>query len=170
MASDTGNRAATGDRSRVGIAECAVATDDTVLTTSGLGSCLGVALYDERAGVAGLAHVMLPRAEAADAEAETAAKFADTGVERLLADMEAHGADAGRVTAKLAGASKMFSFSFNEEGIGERNVEATRAVLAAHDVPVVAEDVGGDSGRSLQLRAATGELVIEHANARREIL
>lgn len=170
MASDTGDRTASGDRSRVGIAEYAVATGDTVLTTSGLGSCLGIALHDDRAGVAGLAHVMLPRADEADDEESTAAKFADTGIERLLAEMEAHGADPGRVTAKLAGASNMFSFSFNEEGIGERNVERAKAVLSANDVPVVAEDIGGSSGRSLRFRTRSGELVIKHANEQREIL
>jgi len=146
------------DRVRVGVAELAVAAGETILTTSGLGSCVGVAVGDPIAGVAGLAHVMLPD-ETGDDRGKPA-KSAAVGVERLLADLEAAGGDPERTEAKLAGGSKMFDFSGVSEGVGERNVERVRAALAERDVPVVAEDVGGDYGRSVELTPETWTLTV----------
>ncbi|WP_368408889.1 chemotaxis protein CheD [Halorussus limi] len=141
------------ERVRVGVAELAVAAGDTVLTTSGLGSCVGVAVADPTAGVAGLAHVMLP--EASGDDRGKPAKSVEVGVERLLAELEAAGGDPERTEAKLAGGSQMFDFSGVSEGVGKRNVEQTRVALADRDVPVVAEDVGGDYGRSVELTPKT---------------
>jgi chemotaxis protein CheD len=146
---------------KVGIAEYEVTTDGTELTTSGLGSCIGVALVDRATGAAGLVHVMLPAAEEAEGEP---AKFADTGTELLIEDLRALGADPDSLVAKIAGGSDMLDFSESGSSIGTRNAEQVRETLAAHDVPVVGEDVGGDHGRSLRLDATTGDLVVKSAN------
>jgi chemotaxis protein CheD len=150
------------ERIKVGIAEYEVTTDDAVLTTSGLGSCLGVALYDEVAGVAGLVHVMLPRAE--DMEEGNAAKFADSGIEVMVEAMEAEGASRSRMKAKAAGGSDMLDFSENGSGIGVRNVEQVEATLDAFDIPLLDKDVGGDHGRSVRLEADTGNFIVKSAN------
>ncbi|RLM40499.1 chemotaxis protein CheD, partial [Haloferax sp. Atlit-105R] len=67
-------------RIKVGIADYAVSSDQSTLTTSGLGSCIGVALYDPATGVSGLAHAMLPEIEPGGEPA----KFADSSIELLL--------------------------------------------------------------------------------------
>mgnify|MGYP006289042863 CR=1 FL=1 len=149
-------------RRKVGIAEYEVTTNGAVLSTSGLGSCIGVALHDPTTGAGGLVHVMLPRSE--DVDDGNAAKFADTGTELLLEEMAAIGADLDEVVAKIAGGSDMLDFSDSGSGIGERNVERVREILSAHDVPIVAEDVGGDHGRSVQLKSTSGEYVVKSAN------
>jgi chemotaxis protein CheD len=152
---------ATPDRIKVGIAEYEVTTDGAVLTTSGLGSCIGVAIYDDSAPAAGLVHVMLPTAE--DMEGNPA-KFADTGVETLVEALEDAGADTEHMTAKLAGGSDMLDFSESGSGIGKRNVTKVREVLGEYGIPVEGEDVGGDHGRSLRLKGTSGELVVKSAN------
>lgn len=150
------------DRIKVGIAECKVTTNGAALTTSGLGSCIGVALHDDDTGISGLVHAMLPSPEE-DADAHPA-KFADTGTEQLLDELEQTGANLDSLEAKIAGGSAMLDFSERDAGIGERNVEQARAVLADHDIPIVAEDVGGDHGRSVRLEGTTGEYVVKSAN------
>ena len=45
---------------KVGIADMNIAKAPNTIRTSGLGSCVGVVLYDERSKIAGLIHVMLP--------------------------------------------------------------------------------------------------------------
>ncbi len=85
----------TPERIKVGIAEYKVTTEPAVLTTSGLGSCIGIAVYDTRNTVAGLVHVMLP--SAADIDGGNHAKFADTGIEVLIEAM----ADAGASTEAM---------------------------------------------------------------------
>lgn len=168
------------DRVKVGVAEFAIASGDTLLTTSGLGSCVGVAVGDPDAGVAGLAHVMLPGAngdarfertdddtgktggpgKASPGDEVKPAKYVDRGVERLLAGVEAAGGDPDGVEAKLAGGSRMFDFSGVGEGVGQRNVERAREALAERGVPVVAEDAGGGHGRSLELDPGTWTLTV----------
>lgn len=150
------------ERRKVGIAEYEVTTNGAVLTTSGLGSCIGVALHDEERGVAGLVHVMLPVAE--EVADGNAAKFADAGTELLIEEVITAGAEPASVRAKIAGGSDMLDFSEDGDGIGERNAQVVRDTLAAHDVPVVAADVGGDHGRSLRLEPDTGDLVVKSAN------
>lgn len=152
------------DRVKVGVAEFAVATDDTLLTTSGLGSCVGVAVADPNAGVAGLAHVMLPAVPEGRSDPAKPAKAAAPGVERLLNAVENAGGDSDDVEAKLAGGSRMFDFSGVSEGVGERNVERAREALSDRNVPVVAEDVGGDYGRSLELCPETWTLTVTSAH------
>ena len=148
------------EHTKVGIAEYEVTTDGAVLSTSGLGSCIGVALYDATAGVAGLVHVMLPTAAGTEGNR---AKFADTGVEVLVEAMEDVGADRARIAAKIAGGSDMLDFSETGPSIGSRNLAVVRETLAALGIPVAAEDVGGDYGRSLKLEAATGDLIVRSA-------
>jgi len=151
------------ERVKVGIAEYRVASADAVLTTSGLGSCLGVGIYDPTAGVAGLVHAMLPSQAEMD-ETGNDAKFADSGIRRLVTDLEREGADRTRLQAKIAGGSDMLDFSESGPGIGARNAEMGRRTLAEFDIPVVAEDVGGERGRSIRLEADTGDLVVKSAN------
>ena len=146
------------DRVRVGIAEYAVSTDGTLLSTSGLGSCVGVALFDDLAGIAGLVHVMLPAAS--DSPGGKPAKFADTGTVTLLEAMEDHGADRKKVFAKIAGGSNMLDIGEPGERISNRNVEAVREALERLDVPIVGEHVGGTHGRSLEVRPSAGDLFI----------
>ncbi|WP_380675638.1 chemotaxis protein CheD [Salinigranum sp. GCM10025319] len=147
------------DRIKVGIADFAVGDSESLLSTSGLGSCVGVALYDARVGVAGLAHAMLP---VRDGEGDEA-KYVDTAIHALVVAMEREGAARGRIRAKLAGGSTMFEFESTDESIGDRNVAAARETLSALGIPVEGADVGGEHGRSLELDGATGELSVRSA-------
>ena len=45
---------------RVGIADMNIVKEPKTIRTSGLGSCVGVVLYDEKKKIAGMLHVMLP--------------------------------------------------------------------------------------------------------------
>lgn len=150
------------ERIKVGIAEYEVTTETAELTTSGLGSCVGVALYHEPTSAAGLIHVMLPVAE--EMEDGKPAKFADTGTELLIEEMEAIGANSADLEAKIAGGSDMLDFSEGGSGIGDRNIEQVKETLSAANIPIVGEDVGGDHGRSLRLETTTGDLHVKSAN------
>lgn len=149
------------DRVRVGVAEFAVARETTLLTSSGLGSCVAVAVADPTAAVAGLAHVMVP---STDFDPEKPAKAVPEGVRRLLAAVETAGADLDRVEAKLAGGSRMLDFSGVGDGVGQRNVESARESLDDRGVPVVAEDVGGSHGRSVKLHPRAWTLAVTSAH------
>jgi len=148
---------------QVGISEYVVTEEDTTLKSYGLGSCLAVALYDDDAGVAGLAHVMLPSGDEAG-DANNPGKFADTAIRAMLRRMVEQGATYTDVEAKIAGGSDMFEFESFGEGVGDRNVEAARAELEKLGVPIVAEDVGGERGRTVEFDPTTGTLRIKVAD------
>jgi chemotaxis protein CheD len=69
----------------------------------------------------------------------------------LLAEMTRLGADVRRVRAKLVGGASMFANLIPAGSIqmGDRNVAAARQALGARGVPITAEDVGSDHGRSV---------------------
>ncbi|WIV67935.1 chemotaxis protein CheD [Natrialbaceae archaeon AArc-T1-2] len=148
------------DPVQVGIAELVVSDGDDTLRSYGLGSCLAIALYEPDTGIGGLAHVMLPNGDEVETSDETPGKYADTAIRALLRRMVERGASYVDVEAKIAGGSDMFEFESFDEGVGERNVEAARAELEKLGVPLVAEDVGGDRGRTVEFSPGTGVLVV----------
>lgn len=153
-------------RRPVGVAEYAITVDDVVLVTSGLGSCVAVGLSDGE-NAAGLLHVMLPTADGRPVE--NPAKFADTGIELVVTELEAMGIHRADLVAKIAGGSEMIAFDSQARSIGERNVEAVRLALEALDIPLAGEDVGGDEGRTVEF-TVDGTLAIRSAGAGRRRL
>jgi chemotaxis protein CheD len=131
-----------------------------VLVSLGLGSCVGVALLDRRAAVAGLAHVVLPSGEG---RAAPAGKYADTAVPALVGALEAIGARRQRVEAVLVGGASMFSFGGAGLDIGQRNDAAVREELARLRIPVVAAETGGSRGRTVRVDVETGVVTAKAA-------
>lgn len=147
---------------RVGMADLNVCKCPGGLTTLGLGSCVGITLYDPQTKVGGMVHVMLPDSTRFR-QTENPAKYADTGIALLIAKMIELGADKKRMTAKIAGGAQMFAFRSDNEmlRIGERNVEATKQVLKEHKINIIAEDTGLNYGRTIEFYTQTGDLVIK---------
>ena len=145
---------------RVGVADAAVSAGETPLVTSGLGSCVGVALYDDT-GLGGLLHAMLPRAPSA---VDNPAKYVDSGFEALVDELERRGANRGKLSAKLAGGSSMLNLG-GDEPIGDTNVNAARRAVSEAGIELVAADTGGDSGRSISFTPATGIMTIKRVDA-----
>lgn len=147
---------------KVGMADLKAACHPSVLTTLGLGSCVGIALYDSKKKIAGLAHIMLPSSKIATASSNRA-KFADTGIVDLVEQMVALGASRKDLVAKIAGGAQMFAFSNGNEvmKIGLRNSEATHAILSEMKIPIIAEDTGGNYGRTIEISSEDGRLMIK---------
>src|SRR3954462_3101964 len=92
---------------KVGIAQMDVVKLPNTIRTSGLGSCVGVVLYDEMKKIAGLVHVMLPDSSLGKTSAINVAKFADTGIEALIHKLKIEGVQSFRLKAKIAGGAQM---------------------------------------------------------------
>ncbi len=146
----------------VGMADLQTSYHPCVLITLGLGSCVGIALYDTVTRVSGLAHVMLPSSLQARNNSNLA-KFVDTAIKRMLEEMMQLGAKRRSIIAKLAGGAQMFNFTDMSDmmRIGARNVTAAREQLMELGIPICAEDTGGNYGRTIELHSADGMLVIK---------
>jgi chemotaxis protein CheD len=154
----------------VRIAHHAVARGSGRLVTIGLGSCVAIALHEARSRVAGLAHILLPDPSVAR-DATNAARFASTAVPLLVEDMRALGAR-GAIIAKLAGGASLFGTMLAAQGqqMGPRNVAAARAALASAGIPIVAEETGGNAGRSVVMDVQSGEMTVRSVRGGERVL
>jgi chemotaxis protein CheD len=156
----------------VRVADFRAAGADQVLITLGLGSCVGIALYDATARAGGLAHVLLPSPSLGRKSADQPAKFPQTAIPALLAEMAQLGADRRRLTARLVGGASMFANLAPPGSIqmGERNLVASREVLNAHGIPITGESVGGDFGRSVRFVVGEGRIHVRSVAHGEQIL
>lgn len=148
---------------KVGMADLKVCREPDSLTTLGLGSCVGIALYDPITKISGLAHIMLPNSKEIRNN-ENLAKFADTGIEETIKLMKQMGAPTQRLVAKIAGGAQMFSFSKScpdNMNVGAKNVEAVKAKLLELKIPLLAEDTGLNYGRTVVFDSITGKYTIK---------
>ncbi|MDR1066753.1 MAG: chemotaxis protein CheD [Clostridiales bacterium] len=146
----------------VGMADFKAAKAPEILMTIGLGSCVGIALFDNVNKVAGLAHAMLPNSQELRNNLNPA-KFVDTATIALLDEMTRIGAKKHLIKAKLAGGAQMFKYDTTNESmrIGDRNVEAAMKILGKLYIPVIASQTGENFGRTVRLNAADGALTIK---------
>lgn len=151
---------------RVGISDVKIAQAPQSIRTSGLGSCVGVVIYDQQLKIAGLAHVMLPDSTLSKQQRLNPFKFADTAIPYLVNSLCENGARKFALKAKIAGGAQMFQFENSTPmmKIGPRNVDAVQKQLELYRIPVLAKSVGGSNGRTIQFDPSTGKLFIRTVN------
>ena len=146
---------------RVGMADMNICKAPDRITTLGLGSCIGLVLFDIKTAVCGMVHIMLPDSSISKST-ENPAKFADTGIEKLIRDLRVAGISSGSLMAKMAGGARMFATIGKEDflKIGERNAEAVKNILGKKGIPIVSSDCGGTYGRTIEFDPVTFKLSI----------
>ena len=161
------------DTIKVKIADLAVLKGAGFLITVGLGSCVGIAIYDEKTKVAGLAHILLSDSEHFKKKKHqeiNLAKFADTAIPELIKRMQELGGRKPAMVAKIAGGSQLFNTDSHVMRVGQKNIEMVRKKLNSNSIPLVAEDVGGNYGRTMKLEVATGKVIITTVGRDEKIL
>lgn len=147
---------------RVGMADLNICKAPNAITTIGLGSCIGLTLYDPVSKIGGMVHYMLPDSTQMKNNSQVA-KFADTGINELLDQVIRSGANKRRLVAKIAGGAKMFEVSKSSSigNIGERNALAAKVILKDLGIPLIAEDTGLNFGRTVELDCENGDFYIK---------
>lgn len=156
---------------QVGIADLKVAKKPDRLITLGLGSCVGVSIYDPSTQIAGLLHLMLPDSTMFNRITKEA-KFADLGIPVLVNEMKKAGARPPRLIAKLVGGAQMFK-GMDEKltlNIGERNVKKAREILKQMGIKIVAEEVGGNKGRTMVVDTVDGKVYIRILGKQQKVI
>ncbi|MCH9016508.1 MAG: chemotaxis protein CheD [Chloroflexi bacterium] len=148
----------------VGLGEMKMSRDpEEVLACLGLGSCVAVSVFDRVAKVGAMAHVVLPKSR--EKSVDRAGRYADVAVPLLRDSIRKNGAVNSRLVISLVGGAQMslapgISTAFK---IGEDNVEAVAAVLAAQGVSITASSIGGNRGRTFRLCITTGAATVSSA-------
>ncbi|ABE51358.1 Chemoreceptor glutamine deamidase CheD [Methanococcoides burtonii DSM 6242] len=133
---------------------------DVLLKAMGLGSCVGVVLYDQSTRMAGIAHVLLP-----GASSDGKTKHAETAITTMLEDMVSNGARRRHICAKFAGGAQIFKhMSLDILKIGDRNIKSVEETLAKEKIKILATDVGGDMGRNVLFNTIDGSLIVKYSN------
>lgn len=123
-----------------------------------LGSCVGIAIWCRDTQNGALAHVMLSESRG---EIQQPGRFVDTAVPVMVDTLLKKGARRNALVAKLCGGSNMFKSSTNNHDVGAKNIEKSRELLAQLKIPILAEHVGGNSGRVIYFDLESGRIVIK---------
>lgn len=145
---------------KVGMADYKVGKAPDKLITLGLGSCIGITLYDKKRKIGGMAHIMLPKNNNPE---KRSLKFADVAIDEMLKELFRMGVRILDLEAKLAGGAQMFSFNNSDEkkSIGYRNAVSVKNILKEKKLRILAEDTGGNFGRTIELNLEDGLLRIK---------
>ncbi|MCI7476745.1 MAG: chemotaxis protein CheD [Selenomonadales bacterium] len=150
------------DLIKVGMADFKVSRSPATIISYGLGSCIGVSLYDPQTKIGGLLHIMLPDSKQSRAT-DNPAKFADTGIPLMLDEVLKMGASRSRLVAKMAGGAQMFAFANATDvmRVGSRNVAASKEILQKLGIRLVGEDTGANYGRTVQIDLTNGVYTVK---------
>ncbi len=143
----------------IGIAEYKVTREPNRLITLGLGSCVGVSIYDPFTRVGGLIHIMLPDSTLFENQTSKTGKFADTGIPFMIRDMLSYGVKINNLEAKMVGGAQMFD-GVDHFKIGQRNIEKSDQILSRIGIKVIVRETGGNKGRTMILDTVTGQVTI----------
>ena len=154
----------------VGVSDAKVSKIPTdVIATYSLGSCIGVCLYDKLTHVAGMLHFQLPESKIDPAKAASRPyMFADSGLVRVLQEMQAKGARKSGLVVKVAGGASM-QHGPNSFEIGKRNFIAIRKALWKGGLMIASSEVGGTMARTLFMDVGTGVITIKSAGTVKEL-
>jgi chemotaxis protein CheD len=142
---------------RAGIGEYKIGKR-VLLEAMGLGSCIGVVLFDISTGISGIAHVLLP---GASPNGET--KYAETAIEKMLDDLIKQGARRSQIASKFAGGSQIFKhMNLEILNIGIKNAISVEETLIKNKIPILAKDVGGEVGRNVMFNPVDGSLIVKY--------
>lgn len=146
----------------IGIADMKIGTESDMLITYALGSCVGIMLYDKIKKMGALIHVLLPDSTSST-KISNPYKFADLGIAKAVTELEKKGVLRGNLKAKIAGGAQMFKTSNTSSNlnIGERNISATKSALLKLKIPIIAQDVGLDYGRTVKFNLQDGTVMIK---------
>jgi chemotaxis protein CheD len=141
----------------VGIGEYKIGKK-VLLQAMGLGSCIGIVLYDNSTGIGGIAHILLP---GASQNGET--KYAETAIEKMLEDMVKKGAQRNKIVSKFAGGAQVFRhMNLEILKIGSRNSRSVQETLGKKKIPILAKDVGGEVGRNVIFNPTDGSMIVKY--------
>lgn len=146
---------------KVGIGHFRVLQQHGVLTAYGLGSCIGLFLYDENERIGGLAHIMLPGEKPEDSDVLNT-RYAENAFEMMLKHMTEKGASLRRIGAIVVGGAHMFRDVYEniEHTVGYKNQQSVMEILQRRKITLIAQDLGGEIGRTMQADVSNGAVTV----------
>lgn len=129
-------------------------SQEPAIVTTILGSCVSVCIWDERLGIGGMNHYLLPQRIAGES---ASARFGTLATHDLLDTLLGWGATPGTLRAKVFGGATLLAMpAAGPLAIGTRNADVALQILAERRVAVVARSLGGSHGRKIVFHTDDG--------------
>lgn len=150
------------DRIEIGMGKIYIAEAPTILSTSSIGSCVAVCLWSQVSKKGSLAHVMLPKIPMAiDTITEAELKYGDIAIKVMTAELAERGVNTNQLVAKIVGGANMFpGIQARSQRVGEKNVEFIKQLLGEFNIPIAAEETGGNTGRAISFDLSNGIITV----------
>lgn len=131
------------------------------LVIYGIGSCVALILFDKKAKIHAMSHILLPSYKIVQAKTplKFPQKYADRGVKDLITETIANGATTRNLEAVIVGGAKIFKNHYNN--IGEENVIMVKHELDRYEIKLVKEVVGGTSGRNIKYDTKNDSILVK---------
>jgi chemotaxis protein CheD len=135
------------------------ATNEKVIISTLLGSCVSACLFDPVNSILGMNHFLLSSEtfkKDGNGFATLSGRYGVNAMELLINWMYELGAVRRHLKAKAFGGAPLRGFNINSPGfcnVGEANLKFVREFLAKEKIPLVSEDMGGNRGRTIYFDA-----------------
>jgi chemotaxis protein CheD len=141
-----------------------------IFSSTGVGSCVVVFIYDVKRKIGGVAHIMLPILT--QFSNENVGLFANTSTSLLISKLVDCGAETSTLKAKIIGGANIFDWAEGCEfsGLGKRNIENVKRELLRQKVYLAAEEVGGTAGKTVKCCTNTGQVLIKSEKFKETII
>ncbi|KJY90639.1 chemotaxis protein CheD [Pseudoalteromonas piscicida] len=136
-----------------------VSKQDELISTV-LGSCIAACVYDEKLGIGGMNHFMLPGAKALrEVHADDLnCRYGNWAMEYLINEVLKNGASRSNLKIKLFGGGKIISAMTD---IGEGNIRFARAYVEEENLNLISLDVGGPWPRKVIFHPQSGKAQVK---------
>lgn len=142
-------------------------TDRPELVITVLGSCLSVTMFNNRRGVAGICHCLLPECNSrvtCGSGCSEGYRYVDCSIRLMVKAFDKYGIPPREIEVKCFGGGDMFvrkSMKPDIFTVGKQNIIMAEKIIASEGLKLRAKDVGGVQGRKLLFYTQTGEVLLK---------
>jgi chemotaxis protein CheD len=129
-------------------------SDEDMLITTTLGSCIAACLWDRERRIGGMNHFMLPEGDG------DSGRYGSYAMELLINQLLKRGATRSTLEAKVFGGGAVVA-QMTTLNVGERNTEFVLDYLRTEHIPVVSKDVLDVCARKICLLPASGKALVK---------
>lgn len=137
--------------------EVKMGTNDNLLFSSGIGSCIVIVGINSEKKIGALAHFMLP-GKAPDNEKQSKTKYAEDAIHRLLQELQIKENNISNFSVCLVGAGNVLQKE--DDTICESNIQSIYTLLDDLKIGISATSLGGICRRSVTFDVEKGEVMI----------
>lgn len=138
------------------------ASKDQEIICTAVGSCIATCLFDDKTGVAGMNHFLLPGViDTKDLLSTEVGRYGMYAIEVLIGDIIKLGGERERIKAKVFGGGSVLKFRESDGSISQSNIEFIRKFLRLEGISLLKEDMGGSVMRVIIFFTDTAKVLLK---------